>query len=230
LTSIPARSSRARCIVSGVQTGGQYLPTDEIPKFHLRLSDIPQGQYAAKSFLDDPDQSKFPIGAHGFIRSISDYEMRAGSEANDSAGWRQLRRNTGSAKMTKTSPDTSNGSARVETTVVGLFRARGQAENARNRLKTEGVSEDRIVLKVLKETAPVPPATQLELDTLSTLDPFFAILGALGHEYVSYIRNGETALMVHGLTGDEVEDVARILRFFEPLRVDVIPERADSPR
>jgi hypothetical protein len=68
------------------------------------------------------------------------------------------------------------------------------------------------------------------LDTLSTLDPFFAILGALRHEYVSYIRNGETALMVHGLTGDEVEDVARILRFFEPLRVDVIPERADSPR
>jgi len=60
----------------------------------------------------------------------------------------------------------------------------------------------------------VPPATQLELDTLSTLDPFFAILGALRHEYVSYIRNGETALMVHGLTGDEVEDVARILRFF----------------
>ena len=83
--------------------------------------------------------------------------------------------------MTKTSPDTSNGSARVETTVVGLFRARGQAENARNRLKTEGVSEDRIVLKVLKETAPVPPATQLVLDTLSTLDPFFAILGALRH-------------------------------------------------
>jgi hypothetical protein len=28
--------------------------------------------------------------------------------------------------------------------------------------------------------------------------------------------------MVHGLTGDEVEDVARTLRFFEPLRVDVI--------
>ena len=45
------------------------------------------------------------------------------------------------------------------TTVVGLFRARGQAENARNRLKTEGVAEDRMVLKVLKETAPVPPAT-----------------------------------------------------------------------
>jgi hypothetical protein len=115
------------------------------------------------------------------------------------------------------------------TTVVGLFRARGQAENARNRLKTEGVAEDRMVLKVLKETAPVPPATQLELDTLSTLDPFFALLGGLRHEYVSYIRNGETVLMVRGSTGDDVEDVARILRFFDPLRVDVISERANAP-
>src|SRR5262249_62216306 len=43
-------------------------------------------------------------------------------------------------------------------TVVGLFRDRGSAENARNRLKTEKLaSEDRMVLKVLKETAPLPP-------------------------------------------------------------------------
>jgi len=110
------------------------------------------------------------------------------------------------------------------TTVVGLFRARGQAENARNRVKTEGVSEDRMTLKVLKETAPVPPATQLELDTLTTLDPFFAILGSLRHEYVSYIRNGETVLTIQGVTGDDVEDVARFLRFFDPLRVDTISE------
>jgi hypothetical protein len=64
----------------------------------------------------------------------------------------------------------------------------------------------------------------------TTVVGLFRARGALRHEYVSYIRNGETALMVHGLTGDEVEDVARILRFFAPLRVDVIPERADSPR
>ena len=132
--------------------------------------------------------------------------------------------------MAKASTETSKESTGQQTTVVGLFRARGQAENARNRLKTEGVSEDRIVLKVLKETAPVPPATQLELDTLSSLDPFFAILGVLKHDYVSYIRNGETALMISGLTGDDVKDVARILGFFGPLRVDVIPESADSPR
>ena len=114
------------------------------------------------------------------------------------------------------------------TTVVGLFRARGQAENARNRLKTEEYPEDRMVLKVLKETAPASPAVQLELDTLSTLDPFFAILGGPSHEYVTYIRNGETALIVRGLTGDDVGDVARILGFFGPLRVDRISEAADA--
>jgi hypothetical protein len=131
--------------------------------------------------------------------------------------------------MAKTAAEAAKDPTSPSKTVVGLFRARGQAENARNRLKTEGVSEDCMVLKVLKETAPVGPGTQLELDTLSTLDPFFAILGALRHDYVSYIRNGETALMVRGLTGNDVEDVARILGFFEPLRVDVISDSAPSP-
>ena len=42
---------------------GQYLPSDEIPKFHPVGPDVPQGQYAAKILLDDPDASKFPIGA-----------------------------------------------------------------------------------------------------------------------------------------------------------------------
>ena len=42
---------------------GQYLPSDEIPKFHPVGPDVPQGQYAVKILLDDPDASKFPIGA-----------------------------------------------------------------------------------------------------------------------------------------------------------------------
>ena len=72
---------------------------------------------------------------------------------------------------------------------------RGSAENARNRLKTEKLaSEDRMSLKVLKETAPLPPGRQEELDTLS-LDPIFDILGGLRHDYVRFIRNGETALI-----------------------------------
>jgi multidrug resistance efflux pump len=38
---------------------GQYLPSDEIPKFQERAPTVPQGQYAVKIILDDPDPSKF---------------------------------------------------------------------------------------------------------------------------------------------------------------------------
>jgi len=44
---------------------GQYLPSDEIPKFEQPPPTVPQGQYAVKILLDDPNQSKFPIGAQG---------------------------------------------------------------------------------------------------------------------------------------------------------------------
>jgi multidrug resistance efflux pump len=44
---------------------GQYLPSDDIPKFQPPPPNVPQGQYAVKIVLDDPDQSKFPIGAQG---------------------------------------------------------------------------------------------------------------------------------------------------------------------
>ena len=43
---------------------GQYLPSDEIPKFHQRAPDIPQGQYAVKILLNG-NQPDFPIGAQG---------------------------------------------------------------------------------------------------------------------------------------------------------------------
>jgi multidrug resistance efflux pump len=44
---------------------GQYLPSDEIPKFQPPPPNVPQDQYAVKIVLEDPDQSKFPIGAQG---------------------------------------------------------------------------------------------------------------------------------------------------------------------
>ena len=116
-----------------------------------------------------------------------------------------------------------------EKTVIGLFRTSGSADNARNRLKTEGFSEDRIMLRVLKETAPARTAIPEELATES-LNPFFAVLGDLVQPYVSYIRNGETVLLVRGLANNDAEDVARILQFFDPLRVDLISERDDVAR
>src|SRR5215813_12782984 len=44
---------------------GQYLPTDEIPKFGPPPPNVPQGQYAVKIVMDGADQLRFPIGAQG---------------------------------------------------------------------------------------------------------------------------------------------------------------------
>ena len=44
---------------------GQYLPTDEIPKFHPPPPNVPQGQYAVKILLNGANQTEFPIGAQG---------------------------------------------------------------------------------------------------------------------------------------------------------------------
>jgi multidrug resistance efflux pump len=44
---------------------GQYLPSDEIPKFQQPAPNVAQGQYAVKIVLDDSDPLKFPIGAQG---------------------------------------------------------------------------------------------------------------------------------------------------------------------
>lgn len=44
---------------------GQYLPSDDVPKFQQAPLNVPQGQYAVKIRLDHADQSKFPIGAQG---------------------------------------------------------------------------------------------------------------------------------------------------------------------
>jgi hypothetical protein len=42
---------------------GQYLPSDDIPRLQQAAPNVAQGQYAVKILLNDPDQSKFPIGA-----------------------------------------------------------------------------------------------------------------------------------------------------------------------
>jgi multidrug resistance efflux pump len=45
--------------------GGQYLPTGFLPVFHPDPPEVPQGCFPVAIVLDDPDQSKFPIGAQG---------------------------------------------------------------------------------------------------------------------------------------------------------------------
>lgn len=62
---------------------GQLLPSSDIPKFGLVSPDVPQGQYAVKIVMDDPDQSQFPIGAQG---SAAIYVN------GDSGAWAALRK------------------------------------------------------------------------------------------------------------------------------------------
>lgn len=44
---------------------GQMLPSGVIPNFQYVPAESPQGQFAVAIQLDDPDQSKFPIGTQG---------------------------------------------------------------------------------------------------------------------------------------------------------------------
>ena len=44
---------------------GQYLPSDVLPKFSPADPKVPQGQFAVKIYLDDPNKVGLPIGAQG---------------------------------------------------------------------------------------------------------------------------------------------------------------------
>jgi len=44
---------------------GQMLPSGDLPNFSYVSPEVPQGQFAVAIRLDDPDQSKFPIGTQG---------------------------------------------------------------------------------------------------------------------------------------------------------------------
>jgi hypothetical protein len=86
--------------------------------------------------------------------------------------------------------------------VVGVFESEGIAEDARNRLRTEGVPASDIVLKVLKEIGPIPSTMEPELEA-SFLGP--VILGNFRESFARYIRNGETLICVQTPTDERVE-------------------------
>jgi hypothetical protein len=60
---------------------GQMLPSGELPTFNPPPSNTPQGQFAVQIVLDDPGQSRFPIGAQG-----------AAAIYTSEGGWAALRR------------------------------------------------------------------------------------------------------------------------------------------
>ena len=50
---------------------GQMLPSGTLPDFTPAPAGIPQGQFAVAIRLDDPDQSKFPIGTQGLATAYT---------------------------------------------------------------------------------------------------------------------------------------------------------------
>jgi hypothetical protein len=107
--------------------------------------------------------------------------------------------------------------------VVGLFESRGIAEDARNRLIAEGVPENAVALRVLREVGPVPSTMEPELAGLE-MDPL--IVGNVRDSYVRFIRNGETALFVRAATAADVEFAVHTMRQYAPIATDVLTAAA----
>jgi len=104
--------------------------------------------------------------------------------------------------------------------VVGLFRSCGIAEDARNRLKTDGVPGTKIAVTVLKPAAPVLPVAAPELEALS-VDPL--IFGNVRETFAKFIRNGETVVSVRAATDEEAEFAAQTLRQYSPIAIELMP-------
>ena len=102
--------------------------------------------------------------------------------------------------------------------VVGLFPSKGIAEDACNRLRTEGVPARDISLLVLRETAPPPATVEDELAALS-VDPL--VLGNVRETFAPHIRNGETAVFVRADSEDDVALAAGTIRQYAPMRIQV---------
>jgi multidrug resistance efflux pump len=61
---------------------GQLLPSGRLPRFFYKPTELPQGQFAVVIRLDDPDQTKFPLGTQG----------RAAIYTNPNSGFAWLRK------------------------------------------------------------------------------------------------------------------------------------------
>ena len=109
--------------------------------------------------------------------------------------------------------------------VVGVFESEGIAEDARNRLTTEGVPAGDIVLKVLKEIGPIPEVMEPEVDA-GFLGP--VILGNFRESFAHYVRNGETLVCVQASSDEQVELAVDTLKQYAPLEVKIMP-RTGAP-
>jgi hypothetical protein len=107
--------------------------------------------------------------------------------------------------------------------IVGLFESEGLARDARNRLHTEGVPLGQMSVLVLHDIAAPPPAsTQAELAALS-VDPL--VLGDVEKTFATFIKNGETAVLVEAGTPADAEFATDIMTLYDPLAIEVLQQR-----
>jgi hypothetical protein len=105
--------------------------------------------------------------------------------------------------------------------VVGLFPSKGIAEDACNRLRTEGVPARDIALQVLRQTVPTREVETVadELEALA-VDPL--VIGNTTENFAPYIRNGETAVFVRAHSEADVELASGTIRQYAPIRIQTV--------
>lgn len=107
--------------------------------------------------------------------------------------------------------------------VIGLYESRGYAQDARNRLHTEGVPLADLSLVVLRDIAPVPAsAAETELAALA-VSPL--ILGNVEETFARFIKNGETVVIVNAPTAADVAFARDILALYDPLAIELLEPR-----
>jgi hypothetical protein len=104
--------------------------------------------------------------------------------------------------------------------VAGLFPSKGIAEDACNRLRTEGMPARDIALLVLRQTAPASEVGTVQ-DELAALDVDPLVIGNARDSFAPYIRNGETAVFVRAHSEADVELAAGTIRQYAPIRIEV---------
>ena len=104
--------------------------------------------------------------------------------------------------------------------VVGLYDSKGYAQDARNRLHTEGVPQSEMSLVVIRDIAPVPQHTREEELGALAVSPL--ILGDVEKTFARFIKNGETAVIVTAPTSVDVEFVTDILSLYDPLAIEIL--------
>ena len=109
--------------------------------------------------------------------------------------------------------------------VVGLYESKGFAQDARNRLHTEGVPLGDMALVVLRDIELAPYELETERAALS-VSPF--ILDDVERTFASFIKNGEseTALIVNAPTEADAQFAIETLALYDPLAIETPPLRA----